>query len=638
MTINVKKGLISSEDIRHYTAASPTFYRGVYTGSGGTNITSLSATNIVLSNASFDWTVNNVERALNEIMGRYVSKGHSTATYDAGASPGDHINVFGFKNGLAATSIQAAASNQYLAEGYARIVIPDGTFTQATPIALPRKTFIFGNGHDSVIRASSTIQTSRVFSVSGSIGATNSALIANATFSKTIVSVTDGTKFSADDWILIRDSKNSELNQVRSVSGNDLTMHTPARHTYRTAATVSHASIAYPAELHMDNLSLEMSSGTQGIGVAGTYLVRSVFGEGLRISGAEDAGIRLADSEHNTINAEITNAQTRTGGKGYGVHLSGESQDNKIGGIRAGVNKDVSGGGAGNFQWGIKSGDLTAASGVCNPMGMWYRSNKPQLVWDNSGSTIRLACAANVNRETEVYIDGRPYRNAATAYCLLSSQASPTNNVWGRTEATRYSGAIYHVYAVPKLSSSATKQFELIADTSGPATGPRFNFPNWSWLGPVALGSPAHLIRFGQSGNDFHLDSSLGNFFTEGGNVIAAQATVKVSAVLTEIPIMTNKSYVYARRSEVALATSRTGGGGELYSFVSPIAGSGLFGVRISGLVFGTGGIGISQSQESSGWVPTKNQQIGYLNAGVAATGVVVCSCNGYSVDRSLYK
>lgn len=342
MSFTVRKGLIGTQDIKFYSSASPTFSR--YSSSGGvTTATALGATHIPILNATGYFQTSNVERALNDLVTRYHSKEHSIATYGQGAGVGDHLEMMGFRNGFAATSIQAAASNMYLSEGAARIILPEGTITLATPIQLPRKTFIFGNGANTILRASSTVLTSRIFSISGQVGATNSALSANATANTSVVGVADGTKFDVDDWIILRAGSTGaaasmELHQIKSISGNDLTVHGRMINLFRSIATVAHASLVYPAELTMDNMTLKAYSTVQGIGVAATYLVNSKIGDQTFIYGAATNAALIKRSSYN--NFEF-NAYNQANTSGYGVYLTENSHSNRVTGRRIGVLKDV---------------------------------------------------------------------------------------------------------------------------------------------------------------------------------------------------------------------------------------------------------------------------------------------------------
>jgi hypothetical protein len=377
----IRKGLIGKNDVNFYTAASPTFSRSTSSG-GATTLTAVAATHLPLiqSAASRYWTQNTVQRAVNEGISRYFSKQHSIATYGGGAAVGEHNKVFGFKNAVAATSIQAAASNQYKIDGFARVVIPEGTYTCATPIQLPRKCWIYGNGRGTVVRASSTIQTSRVFTISGSLGATTSNLAANATIGTQVVGVADGSKFTKDQWVLVSDSLNSEIQQIKSISSNDVTMNGVLLHTYRTAATVKNITLLYPAELVMDHLDIQLTSATQGYGVAATYLVRSYVGEEVRVSGAANAGVLVTTGAGNKIVPQIFKPSSVAAGKGYGVRLKTSSHNNQIGGVRDGTAKDVADGkSVANWVFGTTWRGPAVASGLPDPIAFYYRNNKPQL-------------------------------------------------------------------------------------------------------------------------------------------------------------------------------------------------------------------------------------------------------------------
>lgn len=71
MTTVIKKGLLGTNDIKFYSAASPTFYRTTSSG-GATSVTAVGATHLPVTTAaaSFQFSVNNVNRAVNELGAR----------------------------------------------------------------------------------------------------------------------------------------------------------------------------------------------------------------------------------------------------------------------------------------------------------------------------------------------------------------------------------------------------------------------------------------------------------------------------------------------------------------------------------------------------------------------------------------
>lgn len=645
MTTTIRKGLIGKNDLKFYTAASPTFSRTTSTG-GSTIVTAVAATHIpiVQSGATTYYSASNVQRATSEIISRYFAMGHSIATYSQGARVGHHTNVFGFKNAAAATSIQAAASNQYRIDGTARIVIPDGTYTAATPINLPRKVWVIGNGRGTIVRASSTIQTSRVFSIAGTVGATQSALLANATIGTQVVPVTDGTKFSAGNWIILRDSKNVELQEIRSISGNDLTVNGVLRHTYRSAATIANASLVYPAEIHMDNFDIQLSSATQGIGVAATYAVRSFFGPNLRIKGYARAAVKLTTSEDNTINPDILGPSSVAAGKGYGVHLTSGSSDNRLGGARNGSTKDVSDGtGSKNWFWGPIFRGPSAASGISDPIAFWYRTRKPELMSLTYGSTVAVGCDAGTNNPAEAYINGSVYRNTGRIICDLSRTKTPsTATVGGMDRGPATATGAFYIYAVPSQNPSATRQFDLVASAGDPSSGPTASstWPVWSYLGAVNTGATVRLIPFSQSGDDFKTRIQL---FASSVSGTRAQATWK-SLTNNLIPVSTKKLNMILHVEQPAAAQIQ---GYSMYVTDDSVTNESTFGTSTNPhthlyLFVNTQTITtVRQFKQTNGYVPISSaRRFKYKNSFPVggATLNVKFYFTGYRLDRSGYK
>jgi hypothetical protein len=636
VSITIKKGQIGVEDTNYYSAASPTFSRLDSSGNATTR-TAVGATHIPILNATGYFQANTVERGLQDIITRYVSPEHSIATFGAGAGVGSHNEVYGFKNALAATSIQAAASNHYLTDGVARIIIPDGTYTQATPLQLPRKTFIFGNGRGTVFRASSTVQTSRVFSVSGQVAATNSSLHAgaNATINTNTVAVVDGTKFAADDWIIVRDSKDVEMQQVDSVSGNDLTVRGKLRHTYRTAATISHASLVYPAEVTMDNMDIQLTSATQGYGIAGTWMIQSQFGRDLKIKGFANAGVYLQNSETCQIDCTMEDASSATAGTGYGVHLS-NSSDNIVSGVRRGISKDFAEAGSiRNFVWGANYRTGYPPSGIADPVAFWYRGRKPELSYATDAATTVVTCPASTSEPAEVYIGGHIFRNTGTAVCNLQLPASPSGNAWGMTGATPVTATLAHyIYAVPKPDPSATKQFEMICSATSPATGPSVLWPSWSWLGAVSTGASVRVQPFSQSGDKFIWNDVLQIVHRRGGQAGMAARQDVTSAL---IPTTARQIFVSVSAATALVAetrgvfSSRISRGGETNVTI------GEFNFDISGFR-GNATILTTTRETQDGWVSLdSSRQIAYVASNAATFGWEV-RMGGFDIDRGLYR
>lgn len=531
MSTTIRKGLAGKEDIRFYTAASPTFSRLTSYGNS-TTMTPVSATHIpvIQSAASLYWTQNTVQRALNEGISRYFKINHSTATYAAGGKVGDHYKMMGFRNAVTATSIQAAASNEFLANGYAAIIIPAGTYTVATPIQLPRKTFLMGNGKNTIIRASSTIQTSRVFTIAGSVGATSQALAAAANAGATQLQVSNGAQFSQNGWLSIQAGTSNEEHQIRSIAGNNLNLFSRTRKRFSTATV----KVIYPAEVHLDNMDIQLTSATQGVGVMATYMVYSTFGKGLRITGFAEYGIAAKRSDNNQFDMTCVNARSLAGGKGYGVFLTGGSGNNRLGGERQYTKDDCADGSSNwNEQWGVKKQGYqgsSAASGVMNPLAYWYRMRKPELSYTtyNPGTaTTVVTCPASTTQPAEVFIDGQVYRNTGTILGDLSRTKTPaTATVGGLDRGPAIATMAYHVYAVPTQSPSATRQWDLMISQQSPATGPTASatFPQWSWLGAVNTGATVKLEKFVQSGDKFLVWNTIQQLVTLN-SPMAAQAT-----------------------------------------------------------------------------------------------------------------
>ena len=89
MATTIIKGLAGKEDIKFYTAASPTFTRTTSYGNS-TPITAVQASHIPLVQgaASLYFTQNTVQRGLSEVISRYFAIQHSIATFPGGAKVG----------------------------------------------------------------------------------------------------------------------------------------------------------------------------------------------------------------------------------------------------------------------------------------------------------------------------------------------------------------------------------------------------------------------------------------------------------------------------------------------------------------------------------------------------------------------
>lgn len=550
MTVTIRKALGGKEDLKFYTAASPTFQRTTSSG-GSTTVTAISATHIPLvqASASLYFSANNLQRAANELVSRYFGVQHSTATYGGGGRVGHHVDVFGYRNAFAATSIQAAASNAFLRDGIARIVLPAGTTTAATPIQLPRRCVLVGNGMGSIVRASSTIQTSRVFSISGSSGATSQALGGAVSAGATQLSVSNGAQFANNVWINVQSGLTNEEHQVRSVAGNNLNIFD----AFRAAITTATVKVIYPAEVYLDNFELQLSSATQGIGIAATYMVQSLLGAGLKIKGAAVAAVQARRSDQNLFQAQLLNTKSFT--KGYGVWLREGSGFNKVSGLRQYIRKDVADsvslqntidiqqtrvGNVPSAVGGIASASLM--TDLFPRASTFYRHNKPSLSYTSysvSGTATNVvACTASSDAPAEVYINGQIYRNTGTTLCDLSRTKTPaTATIGGLDRGPATATRSYYIYAVPTQTPTATRQFDLVASTTSHATGPTASatYPQWSCLGAVNTAATVRLVRFVQNGDKISMWDSNFDLVTLT-SAISAQATWKQSRA-ARIPV-----------------------------------------------------------------------------------------------------
>jgi len=423
MATTIKKSLIGKEDIFTSVAASRTFSRDTSSG-GSTTLNAYAATHIPIFNATGYFQANNVERGLNDIITRYFSDEHSIATTAAGLGVGDHFKIFGFINAANATDFQSAASNQYLADGHVRMIIPNGTTTMATPLSLPTnsKCFIFGNGPGSIIRASSTIQTSRVISLAGSVGATSSSLTSQATIATNTVDVTSSANFSVDDWIIVSNGTYSEMQRIKSIAGNTLTIFGQMRSSIDQGAG-SGATVVYPAELHLDNLTIDLTSATQGRGIAATYLVNSYIGKGVKITGAANEGILARKADQNVFDAQIVEAMDSTAGKGYGVRII-NGNDNRVSGLSQGINKHSSeANGANNFILGAQFRDGSAASNMSTSRGEEMLFGQDAI----PGQTINLGVTLAAGVFSITGADGAALSSANPGYVCVPSTTAGQN-------------------------------------------------------------------------------------------------------------------------------------------------------------------------------------------------------------------
>lgn len=566
MAVTIIKGKIGVADVNFYTAASPTFSRVTSSG-GATTLTALAATHLptIQSAASGYWTQNTVQRALNETISRYFGKNHSTATHTAGAAVGEHVSVFGFKNATAGTSIQAVASNMWLSTGQAKIFLPVGTYTVATPITLPRNTILRGVGEGTIVRGSATIRPSSIFKIDGSVvGATLSNLTANATMMTNTANVADGTKFSAGQYVKVSDSLNSEIVGIRSISGNVLTFHSYLRRTYRSAATTANAALCYPAKLDINDLKIRTASTVQGIGIKATVMLDSYIGPGVVIENAVDSGVSLDNQcQSNLVEPRIVNPARHSA---YGVLINNANcYDNQIGGTQDGIIYNGGAGGMGNFVFGLNrvnpiNTTVTTQRGIADPIKTWYRNNKPELTYAAYGATYVVACAATTDAPSEVYINGRVFKNSGTVLCDLSrTKAHTAATVGGFDRGPATATRAIYMYGVPTYNASATRQWDLIASLSGPDSGPTASatFPAWTFLGAVLSGTSAtvRLLKFSQAGDVFRNERY--NFLSDA-SLTAAQATFK-SLTSAMIPIGAKSLYIRIRLQQPSAAQLSAG-------------------------------------------------------------------------------
>ena len=262
-----------------------------------------------------------------------------TATYFIAASDAtyqERTQADSVVSGTADDEIQAILSTVNITGG--RVVLSSGTFTLAdNTLTYSGDNLTFeGQGDGTVIDCSAITQYS--FNILGEITSTNSTLTANAAVGQPVCNVTDGSKFAIGDWVRIRSEskfdgdaslKIGEMQKIRSVAGNVLTMEEPLLDGYLVADTATVDLLTVRENITIKNLKMV------GIGSAkdqwGIYIynAHNVRVENVTLDKFYDRSLRL----HNTAQYIVTGCHIKNSnqaGLGYGIGQSNCCRDGEI--------------------------------------------------------------------------------------------------------------------------------------------------------------------------------------------------------------------------------------------------------------------------------------------------------------------
>ena len=131
---------------------------------------------------------------------------------------------------------------------------------------------------------------------------TGVALASNATSGSLSVAVADASGFSVGDWVLISedtwivpstDGQRREINRIRAISGTTIYLQSRLIDSYTTSASAEIAKLNPVSGCKFRDFDIVVPVGTNGGGVAATYMVDFTF-TGMTISGfAAVPGIRM---------------------------------------------------------------------------------------------------------------------------------------------------------------------------------------------------------------------------------------------------------------------------------------------------------------------------------------------------------
>lgn len=244
--------------------------------------------------------------------------------------------------GSDAACIQAAI-NQAISLGGGIVHINKGHYACTDNLEYTAgNVYLEGDGPLTVLDFSAIpAETLNFISIHGAITATNSALSANAAHGTITITVADGSKFVANNWIRIRSQavldvyvssyewfqKVGEIQQIESISGNIITMKERLLGDYDTADTATVDLVTMLENISVKNITLlgppSATVEQRGLSISQAY---NVHIENVSVDDIHGRAIHI----HDVVGATVNNTTVRRSnmvGLGYGLAVSNACRD-----------------------------------------------------------------------------------------------------------------------------------------------------------------------------------------------------------------------------------------------------------------------------------------------------------------------
>lgn len=223
--------------------------------------------------------------------------------------------------------------------GGGEVVIGDGIYNCSTGLYYYGSNLILrGQGNNTVLNFSS-IPTSpqNLIQVRGEITTTNSTLAADATEATLTITVADGTKFTAGNWIRIRsealfhprdavwNQKIGEIQQIESIAGNVLTLKEKLFGSYLVSDTATVDLVTMRENIIIKDMKI---IGPVGVDHNGIYIpqAKNVLIDNVTFDDVFMSAVYLFD----VVCASVTNTTVHRAyrtERGYGLAVSNASRD-----------------------------------------------------------------------------------------------------------------------------------------------------------------------------------------------------------------------------------------------------------------------------------------------------------------------
>jgi len=197
------------------------------------------------------------------------------------------------------TAIQAAIT---ATQGSGKLFFPPGTYVLSQKLTISNSISIEGIPGLTILDISGYADAG--IEAAGTKTGTTTTLTSNASEGDTVISVTDASSFSADDWIMLRSTdvtgtasqKKGEILQISSISSNDITLRSFIHDDYTTGTTATVELFTMLEDVYVSGLTIQ-GGDTSSTAHVGLYFdtCRNIRVENCTFLKTHSIGVRLLD-------------------------------------------------------------------------------------------------------------------------------------------------------------------------------------------------------------------------------------------------------------------------------------------------------------------------------------------------------